>query len=157
MRYEHLLQVTAPGDPAVPPMNRDELWRGLMRRVESPQDFELGPDRCEVAGGADASERRRRIHFGSLRFDDHVRIEPAQRIVFATAPREGTATVGLTITVEEPSLGALFLRFVYEVEEPPGGANIEDRALQRYREQAWLEMDRDMLRTLRLWQSEGRL
>lgn len=157
MRYEHLLQVTDPANPAVPPMGRDELWRGLMRRVESPQDFELGPDRCEVTHGADASERRRRIHFGALKFDDHVRIEPPQRIVFATAPREGTATVGLTITVEEPVPGALFLRFVYEVEEPAEGANIEDRALQRYREQAWLEMDRDMLRTLRQWQRDGRL
>jgi hypothetical protein len=157
MRYEHLLQVTAPGDPAVPPMGRDELWRGLMRRVESPQDFELGPDRCEVARGADETERRRRIHFGALNFDDHVRIEPSQRIVFATAPREGTATVGLTITVEEPTPGALFLRFVYEVDEPAEGVAAEDRALQRYREQAWLEMDRDMLRTLRLWQRDGRL
>jgi hypothetical protein len=138
-------------------MDRDELWRGLMRRVEAPQDFELGPDRCEVSAGADASERCRRIHFGSLRFDDRVRIEPQQRLVFTTAPREGTATVGLTIGIEEPAPGALFLRFVYEVEEPPGGADIEQRALQRYREQAWLEMDRDMLRTLRLWQREGRL
>lgn len=157
MRYEHLLQVTAPADPAVPPMSRDELWRGLMRRVESPQDFELGPDRCEVSRGADEAERRRRIHFGALNFDDHVRIEAPQRIVFATAPREGTATVGLTITVEEPAPGALFLRFVYAVDEPPEGATVEDRALQRYREQAWLEMDRDMLRTLRLWQRDGTL
>lgn len=157
MRYEHLLQVTDPQNPAVPPMARDELWRGLMRRVETPQDFELGPDRCEVRPGASANERRRRIHFGSLNFQDHVRIEPLQQIVFSPEPREGTATVGLAITVEEPTPGALFLRFVYDVEEPPGGATIEDRALQRYREQAWLEMDRDMLRALRQWQREGRL
>ena len=31
------------------------------------------------------------------------------------------------------------------------------RALQRWREQAWLEMDRDMLRTLREWQGAGTL
>jgi Domain of unknown function (DUF1857) len=157
MRYEHLLQVTDPDNPAIPPMAREELWRGLMRRVESPQDFELGPDRCELSAGTDANERRRRIHFGALNFDDQVRIEPPLRIVFAPQPREGTATVGLTITVEEPAPGALFLRFVYDIEEPPGGASAEDRALQRYREQAWLEMDRDMLRTLRVWQREDRL
>ncbi|HEU4460582.1 MAG TPA: AtaL-like protein [Methylibium sp.] len=157
MRYEHLLQVTDPLDPAVPPMSRDELWRGLMRRVESPQSFELGPDHCEVEPGADASRRRRSIHFGALRFDDEVHIEPMQRLVFATDPREGTATVGLTISIEEPEPGALFLRFVYAVDEPASGTTVEDQALQRYREQAWLEMDRDMLRTLRQWQREGRL
>lgn len=154
MRFEHLLQVNDPGNPRVPPMSRAELWRGLLVRVESPQRFELGPDRCEAQVGAGPDERLRSIHFGSLRFEDHVRLEPEQRIAFTPRPHEGAAPVHLSITIEEPAAGALFLRFVYSGEGPVGA---EERALQGYREQAWLEHDRDMLRTLRDWQRKGAL
>ncbi len=155
MRFEHLLQVTDPGNPVVPAMSRDELWRGLLLRVESPQDFPLGPDRCESQPGRHADERRRSIHFGALRFDDTVRLQPQQRIDFDPDPHEGAMPVRLSITIEEPSPGALFLRFVYSADDEAAAA--ADRALQGYREQAWLELDRDMLRALRTWQQEGRL
>ena len=153
MRYEHLLQVTDPADPRLPPMTRAELWRGLLVRVETPQHFALGPDRCEARIGAHPGERRRSIHFGSLRFDDTVQLEPEQRIVFSPEPHEGAPPVSLTITIEEPSPGLLLLRFVYAAEGD--GASAADRALQGYREQAWLELDRDMLRSLREWQRDG--
>ncbi|MBN9204400.1 SRPBCC family protein [Methylibium petroleiphilum] len=154
MRYEHLLQVTDPADPRVPPMSRAELWRGLLVRVESPQQFPLGPDRCEARAGAHAGERRRSVHFGALRFEDTVQLEPEQRIVFTPEPHEGAAPVRLTVTLEEPAPGALFLRFVYETDD---AGSAEEKALQGYRQQAWLELDRDMLRTLREWQAQGRL
>lgn len=151
MRFEHLLQVTDPTDPRVPPMGRDALWRGLLRRVETPQQFPLGPDRCELRAGTGADERRRSIHFGALRFEDHVRLQPGERIEFLPEPHEGAAPVRLTVCIEEPAAGALFLRFVYESDDEPSA---DAKALQRYREQAWLEMDRDMLRTLREWQAQ---
>ncbi|HSV69003.1 MAG TPA: AtaL-like protein [Methylibium sp.] len=154
MRFEHVLQVTDPADPRVPPMGRAELWRGLLRRVDAPQDFPLGPDRCSARPDAGGEERHRTIHFGNLVFEDRVRLEPERRIVFTPQPHEGVAPVRLTITLEEPAPAMLCLRFVYEVE---GEASDEERALQRYREQAWLEMDRDMLRTLREWQAAGAL
>lgn len=155
MRFEHLLQVTDPADPRVPPMSRAELWRGLLRRVDAPQDFPMGPDRCSARRGAGGeSERHRRIHFGSLVFEDHVQLEAERRIVFTPRPHEGAAPVRLTITLEEPAPALLCLRFVYEVQ---GELSAEDRALQRYREQAWLEMDCEMLRTLREWLAAGTL
>lgn len=155
MRFEHLLQVTDPDDPRVATMSRAELWRGLLRRVDAPQDFPMGPDRCSTRPGpAGATERRRTVHFGHLVFEDHVTLDPEQRIVFSPQPRDGVAPVRLTICLEEPRPQMLCLRFVYEVE---GEASAEERALQRYREQAWLEMDRDMLRTLREWQQAGTL
>lgn len=152
MRFEHLLQVTDPADPRVPAMQRDELWRGLMLRVEAPQRFPLGPDRCELEACSDPARRQRRIHFGALRFDDRVRLEPGRRIVFEPEPHEGAAPISLTITIEEPRAGLLCLRFVYASDDAAA-----DAELQRYREQAWLEMDRDMLRTLREWQAAGTL
>lgn len=154
MRFEHLLQVNDPGHPGIEPMSRAEVWRGLLIRVESPQRFDLGPDRCEVRTGASPHERLRSVHFGSLRFEDRVTLEPEQRITFVPQPHEGVAPVHLTVTVEEPQPGALFLRFVYVTH---GEATAEDRALQGYREQAWLANDRDMLRLLREWRRRGSL
>lgn len=157
MRYEHLLQVTDPGNPQVPPMSRAELWRGLLVRVQEPQRFPLGPDGCDTRPGRHADERQRSVHFGALRFEDTVQLESEQRIAFMPQPHEGAAPVNLSIAIEEPAPGALFLRFVYEVIVPPEGPTAEERALQRYREQAWLELDRDMLTTLREWQRAGTL
>ena len=153
MRYEHLMQVTEPGNPAIPPMSRAELWRGLVMRVETPQRFPLGPDRCRSEVGAHADERKREIRYGALRFEDTVTLEPERRIVFRPEPHEGASTVVLTIVIEEPQPDALFLRFVYDWEPLSAG----EAALQRYREQAWLEHDRDMLRALREWQADGLL
>lgn len=154
MHFEHLLQVNDPGNPRITAISRAELWRGLLVRVESPQRFELGPDGCEARAGANSDERVRSIRFGSLRFEDCVRLEPEQRVVFVPEPHEGAAAVHLAITIEEPAAGALFLRFVYGAEGEPSA---EDNALWAYREQAWLELDRDMLRTLREWQRQGEL
>jgi len=144
MRFEHLLQVNDLSDPRLPPMSRSELWRGLMLRVESPQRFPLGPDRCESRAGPADDERVRRIHYGNLRFDDRVRLDFERRIEFLPEPHGDAPPVRLTLTIEEPAPGALFLRF-------------EDTALQGYREQAWLENDRDMLRSLRTWHADGEL
>ena len=154
MRFEHLMQVNDPRDPRVRPMSRAELWRGLLRRVESPQDFPLGPDRCSTRAGDHGGELFRSVYFGNLGFEDCVRLEPERRLTFTPQPHEGAAPVALTITLEEPAPGALCLRFVYQID---GETTADEKALQPYREQAWLEMDRDMLRTLREWQHAGTL
>lgn len=154
MRFEHLIQITDPDDNLVPPMSRDELWRGLMLRVEQPQRFDLGPDRCEVEIGADQDRRRRELHFGALRFRDTVCLEPGRRVRFKPEPHDDQPPVGLAIAIEEPVDGTLLLRFVYSSEgQPPPG----EAGLWRLREQAWLEHDRDMVRTLREWQAAGEL
>ena len=154
MRFEHLLQVNDLSDPRLLPMSRSELWRGLMLRVESPQRFPLGPDRCESRAGTADDERVRRIHYGNLRFDDRVRLDFERRIEFLPEPHGDAPPVRLTLTIEEPAPGALFLRFVYTAD---GIASAEATALQGYREQAWLENDRDMLRSLRTWHADGEL
>jgi hypothetical protein len=60
----------------------------------------------------------------------------------------------LTITLEEPAKGVLALRFSYQsaAEVAP-----EEAFYEEFRHSAWLENDRDMVRTLRLWLEQGRL
>lgn len=161
MRFEHLIQINDAGDPLVTPMTRTELWRGLVARARTPQRFPLGPDRCELMGevgngGGDAQPLRRQVHFGGLVIDDHVRFDSERGLHFEPLPREGMPSVRLSITIEEPSPGDLFLRFVYSSDEAAAAEGL-DAQLQGLREQAWLANDLDMVRTLRDWQREGQL
>lgn len=166
MRFEHLIQITDPTDERVPVMSRDELWRGLMCRVETPQRFELGPDHCELSPGGEAlgevsdstdgtiTLRRRDLHFGRLHFRDTVRLQPGRAVHFTPEPHDDQPPVALSIAIEEPVEGSLLLRFVYSSEGEPAPGEV---GLWRLREQAWLEQDRDMVRTLRAWQAAGAL
>lgn len=158
MRFEHLIQINDAGNPLLMPMTRAELWRGLVARARTPQSFPLGPDRCELVSGGegDAQPLRRQVHFGGLVIDDHVRFDTEQSLHFEPLPREDMPSVRLSITIEEPSAGALFLRFVYTSDEALETEGL-DAQLQGLREQAWLANDQDMVRTLRDWQREGRL
>ena len=50
MRFEHLIEINAPQtglSMMAPTFTREQLWRGLMQRVQSPQRFPMGPDQCE--------------------------------------------------------------------------------------------------------------
>lgn len=159
MRFEHLIQINDAGNPLVEPMTRAELWRGLVARARTPQRFPLGPDRCELlgdSGDGNPQSLRRRVHFGSLVVDDHVRFDGEQALHFEPQPRDGMPSVRLSITIEEPSPVDLFLRFVYSSDEVAAADGL-DAQLQGLREQAWLANDLDMVRTLRDWKREGRL
>lgn len=156
MRYEHLIQVTDPQDPRVAPMGRETLWRGLLARVHAPERFPFGPDACTVeaeAPGADGLVRlRRSLAYGALRLHDRVELQPGRCLRFRPEPRADMPRIVLSIAVEEPATGLLCLRFVYE--SPPEG---DDPEVDGLRQQAWLAADRDMVRTLRSWQAQGRL
>lgn len=153
MRFEHLIQINDPLNPLVAPMSREALWTGLMQRVHAPQRFPVGPSACTVEAGADPLRLQRRIDFGSLSVRDAVEIEPGLSLHFKPERREDMVPVDLKVTVETHPADnpqALFLRFVYASE-------VDDPETDGYRQQAWLENDRDMVRTLRAWQAEGLL
>ncbi|HEY1393775.1 MAG TPA: AtaL-like protein [Methylibium sp.] len=156
MRFEHLVQINDAGNPLVPTMTRAELWRGLLARAWTPERFPLGPDRCELRGGESVGlPLQRTVHFGGLALDDTVLAEPERSLRFEPAPREDMPKVVLTISIEEPAPGDLFLRFLYE--SPEVAANKHELDLQGLRQQAWLANDLDMVRTLRQWLDEGLL
>lgn len=162
MRFEHLIEINAAsGDVAslIPPFSRAQLWRALMARVYEPQSLPLGPDACDwVEEGVESPptvERvRRHLRFGSLELSDRVWLEPMQRIVFTPDERPGEPAVVLTLTVEEPPSGGLWLRFVYESTHEPSA---EQAYYDEFRHSAWLANDRDMVRAFRVWLDQGRL
>lgn len=156
MRFEHLIEINDPGLPGVESFSRSALWEGLMLRVREPQQFPLGPDRidCEPTGER-AGEVRRTLHFGGVQINDKVKVEPGYAVIFEPEPQDDNAIpIRLTITIEEPAPEALVLRFVYESARP---LPPEEAYYNEFRQSAWLENDRDTVRTLRQWLGEGRL
>lgn len=158
MHYEHLIQVTDPADPRIDPMDRDALWRGLLARVHAPERFPFGPDDCrtEALDGSlrpeDATRLRRTLRYGELTLIDEVQLSPGEGLVFQPAPREGMPAIVLSLRIEEPRPALLCLRFIYR-----SPAEADDPETDGLRQQAWLAADRDMVRTLRTWQAQGRL
>lgn len=154
MHFEHLIEINSALLTTTPAFTRDELWRGLMVRVFEPEAFPLGPDGCEWREDPQSGVIERSVRFGALQISDSVRLDPMRSIVFDAAARADMAPLRLTITVEEPVAGALLLRFVYQ---SLAAAPAEEAAYEAFRHSAWLENDRDMVRTLRLWLQQGRL
>lgn len=153
MRFEHLIEINSPSvavGTVVPGFTRAQLWRGLMRRVQTPQRFPMGPDSCdcrELEPGLYA----RTLRFGAHAFEDEVQAVAEQSLVFTPQAHGDTTPVRLSIRIEEPQPGLMLLRFVYEALGTPSA---EEAYYNDYRHNAWLHNDRDMVRTLRQWLSD---
>ncbi len=156
MRFEHLIEINSPRvsvQTAVPTFTREQLWRGLLARVQTPERFPNGPERCEWQE-IEPGLFKRRQHFGQHAFDDEVESRPMDSLVFTPRPHDETTPIRLAITIEEPQAGQMVLRFVYEA---LGTQSAEEAYYNDYRHNAWLHHDRDMVRTLREWLTDGGL
>jgi len=117
LKFEHVVIVNDPDDPAIVDMSREELWFGLLCRVEDPAPFLPGLDACSIV---ERHERGvvRELAFGSLRVRDRVTLQPMDSVTFE-AEKTGEHTGGsLTIRIEEPARGQLVLRFIYLTTQP---------------------------------------
>ncbi len=156
MHFEHLIEINSPQTNVnlmVPAFSREQLWQGLMQRVLAPGRFPMGPQSC------DAQEREpgvyaREIVFGPHVMKDRVECEPMKRVRFVPEAHGDTTPIALTIQVEEPQAGHLLLRFTYRSLRE---LSHEEAYFNDYRHNAWLHNDRDMVRTLRQWLTDGAL
>ncbi|MDE2401254.1 MAG: DUF1857 family protein [Burkholderiales bacterium] len=156
MRFEHVIEINSPRATlavATPPFTREQLWRGLLIRVQTPQRFPMGPDSC-VWRQTEPDVYARTLKFGAQVFTDEVVITPLQCLEFTPEKHDETTPIKLTIRIEAPQSGQMVLRFVYEsVSE----LSPEEAYFSEYRHNAWLHHDRDMVRTLRQWLTDGDL
>jgi len=156
MRFEHLIEINAPQssvDMVVPGFTVEQLWRGLMIKVREPQRFPMGPDRCDITAQGDDLLHRVQT-FGPHRMVDEIRVIPHRELQFTPEAHGGTTPIRLTIRLESPQPGTLVLRYVYEA---MGAQSDEESYFNEYRHSAWLAHDRDTIRTLRQWLTEGAL
>ena len=148
LKYEHLVEVNDPANPLVRRLGRDELWFGLLCRVEDPRAFLPGLERCEVLARTDDTVRRR-LHFGGAVIDDRVTLVPLQSVCFETEANAEHVGGSLTISIEEPQDDVFFLRFAYATGLAEGAAS-EDARYVEYVKSAYRESDLDTMRVIRL-------
>lgn len=155
MKFAHLIEINDPLNPLIDPLTRAQLWRGLMLRATEPKSFVPQLDRCTLLEQS-GLHLVRELQYGELIVRDKVRFVPQQQVIYEVPAQQGMPQSRLTVTIEEPEAGVLFVRFEYENEASV--ADDEANAMyDEFRRSAYEESDIDTIRTIREVASSGRL
>lgn len=148
MRFEHLVEVNDLDNPLHFALDRGQIWAGLMARVEDSVPFLPGLAECRILS-REAGAVERLLVFGSAQVRDRASYLEAQWVCFETARTEQHAGGSLTIRIEEPEEGRLFLRFTYETSFAEPGDDPEARAYVDYLKSAYHAADLDTVALIR--------
>lgn len=151
MHFEHLVQINDPQLPLLEPLSRAQLWRGLVRRAEQPEEFVLALDSCHIVGRRNEGELtvlERNLDFGPFQVRDTVTLRPQSEVSTLAEGTERWPKSRMCIAIEEPEPAALFLRFTYEWAED-AAVGEADAMAQDLRKQAYLSADLDTVARIR--------
>lgn len=154
MRFEHLVEINDPLNPLIPSLTREQVWSGLMLRVDEPTVFLPGLERCEILSRA-ADQVERRLLFGGVQVRDTVTFSPLEWVRFESSANAEHAGGRLTISLEQPDPLRLYLRFTYETTLPDGGA-ADGVQVSEFVKSAYRESDVDTVRIIRVLSAGGR-
>ncbi|HLO65279.1 MAG TPA: SRPBCC family protein [Azonexus sp.] len=153
MNFEHLIQINDLQNPLIVVLSRDQLWQGLLHRVEDATPFLPGLESCTIVE-RHADHLLRKLDFGPAVIEDRVTLSERQWVRFDILPNEQHAGGSLTISIEEPEPDALFLRFAYTTSFA-SNPNSEDRAYIDYIKSAYHQSDIDCVRIIRTLAAGG--
>ena len=148
MNFEHLIQINDLQNPLVETLNRDQVWQGLLHRVEDATPFLPGLESCTIVE-RHADHLLRKLDFGKASIEDRVTWSRFEWMCFEVAPTASHAGGTLTITIEEPADDHLFLRFAYATTLGES-ANDEDGAYAEFVKSAYHESDIETVRVIRM-------
>jgi hypothetical protein len=155
MKFEHLIEINDPLNPLIDSLSREQLWRGLVLRADSPKLFVPHLDECTIDERSSGSFRRR-LRYGKLVIEDRVVLTPLQQVRYEVHEQGEISASSLTMTIEAPSEHTLFVRFEYddghEVQTDAANAMYDE-----FKKSAYLEADIDTVRVVRELAAEGRL
>ena len=83
MNFEHLIQINDLQNPLVETLNRDQVWQGLLHRVEDATPFLPGLESCTILE-RHADHLLRKLDFGAAVIHDRVTL---------VDPKKGKSTV----------------------------------------------------------------
>ncbi|OWW19582.1 SRPBCC family protein [Noviherbaspirillum denitrificans] len=155
MKFEHLIEINDPLNPLIDRLSREQLWRGLVLRAETPMDFVPHLDACDILERSEHTLSRE-LRYGDLVIRDRVSYLPLQQVTYHVPPQKEIPESTLTMTIEEPEQDILFVRFVYD----DGATEAQDTAdafYNDFRKSAYKESDIDTIRTIREMAEAGRL
>ena len=155
MKFEHLIEINDPLNPLIDRLSREQLWRGLVLRAETPMDFVPYLDNCNIVERGEQTLSRE-LRYGDLIVQDRVTFQPLHKVTYHVPSQKGIPESRLTMTIEEPEPDILFVRFLYD----DGASEAEDTTEAFYndfRRSAYKESDIDTIRTIREMAESGRL
>lgn len=155
MKFVHLIEINAANNPLIPALSREQLWRGLVIRAERPTLFQLGLDTCEITERSE-NHIARVLSFGQLVIHDSVRFEFMQQVLYHVPEQNEIPVSDLSMTIEEPQPGALFVRFEYD-DHLPDSEDSENAIYNDFRRSAYEESDIDTIRVIRQLADQGQL
>jgi hypothetical protein len=147
LNFEHLIQINDPQNPLVVPMTREQVWEGLVLRVEQPQLFVIGLDSCTILS-REGNTVERELHYGHATVRDRVTLTPVESVRYDILPTAEHVGGSLTMTIEEPGEDQLFLRFEYRTTLPTADTE-DDRQTSEIVKSAYRESDIDTVRLIR--------
>lgn len=155
MKFEHLIEINDLLNPLVDTISHEQLWRGLVLRAEAPKLFMPQLDDCDISN-RDDNGFQRRLRFGTLFVVDRVVLEPMHRVRYLVDAQEEIGNSSLTMTIEIPQPGRLFVRFLYE-DDHDVATDEANKMYDEFRKSAYQENDIDTIRVLRELAEQGRL
>lgn len=156
MRFEHLVEVNDLARPELPVLTREQLWLGPVVRAERPELFLPG------LGGAPTlswtgSVLVRVLRFGDVHVTDEVRFVEREAVRFDVPAQGAIPRSSLSMSIEEPHAGRLFVRFVYDDAGAPLADAAEATAYDDARRAAYEAADVDTVAILRELVATGEL
>jgi Domain of unknown function (DUF1857) len=155
MKFEHLIEINDPLNPLADTLTREQLWRGLVLRAEDPKMFVPHLDECTISERESGSFARR-LRYGELVIDDRVVLSPLHEVRYEVPAQGEIAQSLLTMTIEAPSEGVLWVRFLYD----DGNVSATDdigKMYEDFKKSAYQEADIDTIKIVRQLASEGKL
>ncbi|MFA9216355.1 MAG: SRPBCC family protein [Sphingomonadaceae bacterium] len=155
MKFEHLIEINDPMNPLIDALSLEQLWRGLVLRAESPMLFVPQLDEAIIEARSEQGFRRR-LRYGKLVIEDTVTLDPLRQVRYDVAPQPDISASSLTMTIESPQPGTLFVRFQYD-DSHDAATDAANAMYDEFRRSAYQESDIDTIRVLRELATEGRL
>lgn len=153
MHFEHLVQINDPANPLLPLLSTEQLWQGLMWRAEDARPFVPGMTGCTILQRSPGALRRR-LEFPGATLEDRVTWEAGRWVRFEVEAAASHAGGSLTIGIEEPEPGHLFLRFTYRTTLGEAAGD-PDAPYADYVRSAYHAADLDTVRVIRTLLAEG--
>lgn len=155
MKFEHLVEINDFNNPAVDVITREQLWRGLVMRADSPQLFVDYIDECTITERKEFGMTRS-LRYGELVIVDQVELAHLHYVHYAVAAQKDIPQSYLRMTIEEPAPGSLFVRFTYD-DGHTAEEDLANEMYNEYRRSAYHEADVDTVRVIRDLAEYGRL
>jgi hypothetical protein len=155
MKFEHLIEINDPLNPLIDTVTVEQLWRGLVLRAEDPMRFMPHLDECTIAERA-AGSFSRRLRYGELVIADRVVLTPLLQVRYEVPAQGEIAESRMTMTIEAPSEGVLWVRFFYD-DGNPSASDDMGKMYEDFKKSAYVEADIDTIKIVRQLAGEGKL